>query len=305
MFHFLGKKEPATKKEETKSDEQKTLAFNRVVELLANSEHSDEEPEFPVEHAPNSMIWRFLRAYSYDSEHAAMKLSKYLRWRASRSYGIDCAVRQINLTTPGVQRQIDTNKAYFLKGKDRSGRDVIIVHVKHHDPKYQSVDEITVFGSYMLLCAEASFPHSSKLEEWDLDLEEQKLCIVFDLHHSSPFAWDLQAAKRIIYILSNFFPERLGVCLLAGAPALFSTVWMVIKPWLNPHTQAKVRFVDIKELGKTFIDPSILPPCLGGTAADAAAAGTVACCSLEALRASTRCRAAAWAGEGARAAWGS
>lgn len=60
----------------------------------------------------------------------------------------------------GVQGQIDTGKSYPLAGKDRHGRTVIVVHVKHHDPKLQTVDELTRFGVYVLLRAEEALPPS-------------------------------------------------------------------------------------------------------------------------------------------------
>ena len=62
--------------------------------------------------------------------------------------------------TQGVQCQIDTGKSYLLAGKDRRGRAVIVVHVKHHDPKQQTVDELTRFGVHVLLRAEEALPPS-------------------------------------------------------------------------------------------------------------------------------------------------
>ena len=78
---------------------------------------------------------------------------------------------------------------------------------------------------------------------------------------------DYDAAKRIIYMLTYFFPERLGICLLVGAPLFFSAAWHIIKPWLHARTQSKILFVQPSQLG-SHIAPESLPDWLGGTADD-------------------------------------
>jgi hypothetical protein len=74
---------------------------------------------------------------------------------------------------------------------------------------------------------------------------------------------DLNAAKRIIYMLSNFYPERMGQCLIVSAPIIFSAVWAVIRPWLSRRTQTKVQFCKAEELGR-WIAPVALPSFWGG-----------------------------------------
>jgi hypothetical protein len=54
---------------------------------------------------------------------------------------------------------------------------------------------------------------------------------------------DYPLIKRLIYILTNFYPERLGVMLLHDAPSFFSSLcWPLIRPWLNPSTRSKIHF---------------------------------------------------------------
>ncbi len=63
----------------------------------------------------------------------------------------------------GVAGQIATGKCYILADKDRRGRTVVVVHVKHHDPKQQTVDELTRFGVHVLLSAEAALTRPPNL----------------------------------------------------------------------------------------------------------------------------------------------
>jgi len=42
---------------------------------------------------------------------------------------------------------------------------------------------------------------------------------------------DYQFVKNLIWLLSHYYPERLGVCLIINAPTVFYGCWAVIKPW--------------------------------------------------------------------------
>jgi hypothetical protein len=57
------------------------------------------------------------------------------------------------------------------------------------------------------------------------------LCIVFDLKEFGLSCMDYQVIKNLIWLLSRHYPERLGVCLVLNAPALFSGCWSIIKGW--------------------------------------------------------------------------
>lgn len=57
------------------------------------------------------------------------------------------------------------------------------------------------------------------------------LCIVFDLQDFSTANMDYQFVKNLIWLLSHYYPERLGVCLIINAPTVFYGCWAVIKPW--------------------------------------------------------------------------
>jgi hypothetical protein len=47
--------------------------------------------------------------------------------------------------------------------------------------------------------------------------------------------------KMTSYVDQNFFPEMLGLLILINAPATFSSVWALVKPFLAPETQAKMK----------------------------------------------------------------
>jgi len=196
---------------------------------------------------------RFLRGLNQqDPKIAAPRIRKYIEWRASNSYGLDHPIREISIETAGIREQIATGKCYILTNKDKQGRPVCVVHVRRHDPAAQSKDELTRFGVvYILETAE-------KMLEGTADPEKEKLLIIFDLGSVAMSNIDYAAAKRIIYMLTYFYPERMGATLLLSAPTLFSVAWPVIRPWLHPNTQEKIHFVKPDQLSR-FIDPQAMP----------------------------------------------
>lgn len=86
----------------------------------------------------------------------------------------------------------------------------------------QSPNEVTLFGIYILdqseerLAALAEARGLPRDPDADPDL---KLCLIFDLSGIAISNVDLSVAKRIIYMLTHFYPERMGDCLLLNAPA--------------------------------------------------------------------------------------
>lgn len=85
------------------------------------------------------------------------------------------------------------------------------------------------------------------------------LCIVFDLSGFSASCMDYQLVKNLIWLLGKHYPERLGVCLIINAPGIFSTIWPVIRQWLDENTSKKVIFVPSEEELCKHLIPDILP----------------------------------------------
>jgi len=65
-------------------------------------------------------------------------------------------------------------------------------------------------------------------------------------------------------MLSNYYPETLGACLILGAGWVFQGCWKLIKPLINKVTADKIRFCQKSDLLQYF-DAGDLPEYLGGT----------------------------------------
>mmetsp|Transcript_17950 Transcript_17950/g.24709 ORF Transcript_17950/g.24709 Transcript_17950/m.24709 type:complete len:283 (-) Transcript_17950:214-1062(-) len=89
------------------------------------------------------------------------------------------------------------------------------------------------------------------------DGSQEKIVVLVDYNgykgaiHDPP----LKLTKKMIVALNEHYPERLFCVYLINAPLLFRTFWALIKPFLDPVTKKKFRFVTgDKERGTVFAD---------------------------------------------------
>jgi len=76
-----------------------------------------------------------------------------------------------------------------------------------------------------------------------------------------------QNNNQLLHIVSNHYPERLGLLLIINAPWLFSAFWRLVSPFLTPATVRKVIFVSGAEVATTLlqhIEKEILETEYGG-----------------------------------------
>ena len=62
-----------------------------------------------------------------------------LRWRVSKSYGLDIKVQDIDSQSDAVAEQIGSGKCVIFKGRDLMGRPIISVQVRRHIPSVSKV----------------------------------------------------------------------------------------------------------------------------------------------------------------------
>lgn len=160
-------------------------------------------------------------------QQAILKTNK---WRT------DYGVREL-ANTPAVLK--NETKARVLRHRDCIGRPVIYIPAKNHNASERDIDELTKFIVHCLVISTFFSNYTLKtvpiLQEQACDrcFEEvtDNLCIVFDLAEFSASCMDYQLIKNLIWLLSKHYPERLGACLIINSPAIFSTIWPIIRAW--------------------------------------------------------------------------
>jgi hypothetical protein len=70
--------------------------------------------------------------------------------------------------------------------------------------------------------------------------------------------------KFLVTCFEAYYPETLGSCLIHRAPWVFSTVWNLITPLLDPVVASKIHFTKNLEELTHFVERNVLPGNLTG-----------------------------------------
>ncbi|RCK66642.1 Phosphatidylinositol transfer protein CSR1 [Candida viswanathii] len=208
----------------------------------------------------DNLLLRFIRARKWDSEKAIEMMFKSLQWR-STEFPADIwamegdAPSYLNGTNKGFVHNFTTEKSW-IKGRDKNNNPIFMFQAKKHFTADAPLEQnqryaIVTIEWVRLFLREVS--------------ESVDTCtIVFDLTGFSLKNADYSTIKFLADVFEAHYPETLGFILIHNAPWIFSTVWNIIKGWLDPVVASKIHFTkDAKELSK-FIDPTLIPDYLGG-----------------------------------------
>ena len=94
-------------------------------------------------------------------------------------------------------------------------------------------------------------------------------CTIMDLKNAgmTTFPKVKEYVQQAMHIGQHYYPETMGKFYIINAPWVFTTVWAVVKLWLDPVTLEKIRILGSgyqKEL-TAQIPPENLPQKYGGT----------------------------------------
>lgn len=96
-----------------------------------------------------------------------------------------------------------------------------------------------------------------------------QVIIIMDLANLSfkPDRHALPLFRQTMNIDTSFYPERLGAFFIINAPWIFRSLWALVRPWLDPRTQAKFHICgsDYAATLRQYIDADMLPVEYGGT----------------------------------------
>jgi hypothetical protein len=67
---------------------------------------------------------------------------------------------------------------------------------------------------------------------------------------------DYEAVQLLINILQYNYPDILHMAIVLNSPWIFNGCWVVISPWLDVVTAAKVNFISIGDL-EQYIDKGV------------------------------------------------
>eukprot|EP00761_Pharyngomonas_kirbyi_P012795 gb/GECH01012822.1/.p1 GENE.gb/GECH01012822.1/~~gb/GECH01012822.1/.p1 ORF type:complete len:288 (+),score=48.98 gb/GECH01012822.1/:1-864(+) len=197
-------------------------------------------------------LCRFLRARKGSINNAAKMLEKTILWR--REY------QPARIPVSDVKWQAKDGKNY-IRGRDRHGRPVIWMRARLDTP-YAAEQKLKLIV----------FQVEQATQIADRENSDGKIDFVADLRDMSYHTVsEVSAAKQVVDVMQNHYPERLGYFLVVDAPWLFNTLWRIVKPLVDPETRQKVHFLKAnhpEELWpqfSTFFDRDQVETEYGGT----------------------------------------
>ena len=208
---------------------------------------------------------RFLRARQHDLKRAKEMFLNHLKWR--KEMGVDTIIETFHF------HERDAFLTLYPQGyhkTDRLGRPIYIQHLGQINVK--AIARVTT---------------EERMLKFHIQEYERALRYIFPAcsliagrHISQTLAvMDLKGVglrhlngevKRILSTITRTdqdnYPETLGKTLIINAPTVFRAIWAVVKPMLDPRTQAKIQVcaADYMPELTRWVDPENIPSYLGG-----------------------------------------
>jgi len=219
---------------------------------------------FVPERHDDATLLRFLRARKFDLAKSTAMITSCEQWR--KEFGVDDVVK--NFEFPEKQEVDHIYPQYYHK-TDKDGRPVYIERLANLDLKKlyavttperllkRFVLEYEKFLNERLPACSAVVGHPVETSCTIMDLQNVGLSQFYQVKD-----YIAQATR----IGQDRYPECMGKFYIINAPWIFSTVWMIIKPWLDEVTVAKISILGYnnKDALLAQIPAENLPADLGG-----------------------------------------
>ncbi|KAI5827332.1 hypothetical protein K523DRAFT_322217 [Schizophyllum commune Tattone D] len=223
-----------------------------------------EEGKFVPERMDDAMLLRFLRARKFDYAKSKEMLLNAEQWR--KDFGVDDIIHNFDF-----KEKVEVNKYYpqFYHKMDKDGRPVYVERLGFLDIKAlysittqdrllkRLVQEYERFLMERLPACSRAIGHPVETS-----------CTIMDLNNVSISSF--YRVKDYVMAASSIgqdrYPECMGKFYIINAPWAFTTVWAVIKGWLDPVTQEKIKILGSNYKAELIaqIGEENLPSELGG-----------------------------------------
>ncbi|PAV20594.1 sec14 cytosolic factor [Pyrrhoderma noxium] len=194
---------------------------------------------FVPERMDDATLLRFLRARKWDIALAKQMILEAENWR--KEMNVDDIVKNFKFEE---KAQVDKYYPQFYHKQD-----------KEHRPLYvERIGQINITELRKITTQERQI--KSLILEYEKFINErlpacskeagyrvETSCTILDLKNVGIKSfWDVKNyVQEASKIGQNYYPETMGKFYIINSPWMFSTVWNVIKGWLDPVTVAKIK----------------------------------------------------------------
>ncbi|CAF1979619.1 unnamed protein product [Brassica napus] len=174
------------------------------------------------EYCSDDAITRYLAARNGHVKKAAKMLKETLKWRIQ--------YKPEEIRWEEIAREAETGKIYRSNYTDKYGRPVLVMR-----PSCQNTKSPKGQIRFLVYCMEnaiMNLPDNQEQMVWLIDFHG------FNMSHLS-----IKVSRETAHVLQEHYPERLGLAILYNPPKIFEPFWKMVKPFLEPKTCNKVKFV--------------------------------------------------------------
>ncbi|XP_058107605.1 uncharacterized protein LOC131251108 isoform X2 [Magnolia sinica] len=170
----------------------------------------------------DTLISRYLRARNWNTKKASKILKETLKWRLEH--------KPEKIKWEDVAQEAETGKIYRANYLDKHGRTVLVMR-----PGFQNTSSSKGQIKYLVYCIENAI--------FNLGPDQEQMVWLVDFQGWNPSSISVKVTRETAHVLQNYYPERLGLGILYNPPKIFESFWKIVKPFLEPKTYKKARFV--------------------------------------------------------------
>ncbi|KZT62209.1 hypothetical protein CALCODRAFT_426747 [Calocera cornea HHB12733] len=224
----------------------------------------EQEGVFVPERHDDATLLRFLRARKFDLVKAKVMITSCEQWR--KEFGVDEVVRTFEFPE---KEAVDKIYPQYYHKTDKDGRPVYIERLGKLDLKklYAVTTPERLLKRFVLEYEKFltdRLPACSEVVGHRVETS----CTIMDLQNVglTQFYQVKDYIAQATRIGQDRYPECMGKFYIINAPWVFSTVWMVIKPWLDEVTVNKISILGYNYKTELLaqIPAENLPSDLGG-----------------------------------------
>ncbi|KAJ2785753.1 hypothetical protein GGI15_001813 [Coemansia interrupta] len=198
---------------------------------------------------PDSWVLRFLRARSWDAPRAFDMLRRTVVWRVAQ------AIDELSFLGESLLHHGTMQSGLaFACTADRLQNPVYIIRVRANVARLRNVQAIRRFLCWQIETSQLLAVKS-----------DGKVTMLFDFSGFSRENIDVKLVRTLITLLTNYYPETLGILILHVDSFVFSSLWAVIAPFIDPGVKQKIVMTRNAAELAAYIDPEMIVAEVGGT----------------------------------------
>ncbi|ORX74272.1 CRAL/TRIO domain-containing protein [Linderina pennispora] len=175
---------------------------------------------------PDAYVLRFLRARKWDVDAALVMLLKTVEWRVAQAIDEVAYYGEAALHYHTMESGLA-----FACMTDRLRNPVYVVRVRVNIARNRNILAIRRFLCWQIESAQLLTRQS-----------DGRVTILFDLTGFSKENIDIKLVRTLIMLLTAYYPETLGILILHVNSWVFSGIWQLIQPFIDPAVKEKIVF---------------------------------------------------------------